>query len=101
MTWILRRIVSSVVVVSREAPGFRSAVPCCVGAAAGCSCVAPCLCVVSGVRAARSANAVRALMRSMTRAELATAVESLRRVGGIYDLIAACVERDGAGMVSD
>ena len=37
----------------------------------------------------------------MTRAELSAAVESLQRVGGIYDLIAACVERDGAGMVSD
>jgi len=39
-------------------------------------------------------------MRSMTRAELTAAVESLRRVGGIYDFIAACVERDGAERVS-
>jgi hypothetical protein len=36
----------------------------------------------------------------MTRAELTDAVESLQRVGGIYDLIAACVERDGAARVS-
>lgn len=37
----------------------------------------------------------------MTRAELDDAVESLLRVGGIYDLIAACVERDAVGMVSE
>jgi len=37
----------------------------------------------------------------MTRAELTAVVESLLRVGGIYDLIAACVERDGAEQVSD
>jgi len=36
----------------------------------------------------------------MARAELTDAVESLQRVGGIYDLIAACVERDGAERVS-
>jgi hypothetical protein len=37
----------------------------------------------------------------MTRVELTAVVESLQRVGGLYDLIAACVERDGAGMVSE
>jgi len=35
----------------------------------------------------------------MTPEELAAAVESLRRAGGLYELIAACVERDGAGEI--
>jgi len=40
------------------------------------------------------------LVELMTREELTAAVVSLQRVGGIYDLVAACVERDGAGRVT-
>ena len=36
----------------------------------------------------------------VTPTELAAAVESLRRAGGLYELIAACVERDGEGEIT-
>jgi len=63
--------------------------PCGVLHPHGCCCVA----VGVGIRD-------NLLGELMTREELTAAVVSLQRVGGIYDLIAACVERDGAGRVT-